>query len=60
MAADFTKYREDITKKDIVKESNIRELLQKLKESSQLNESQARILQERIDTYNNQLQVISK
>jgi hypothetical protein len=31
MAADFSKYRDDITKKDIEKEKSINELQQKLK-----------------------------
>ncbi len=39
MAADFSKYRADITKKDIEKEQSISELQQKLKQSGQLNET---------------------
>lgn len=60
MAADFSKYRADITKKDIEKEQSITELQTRLKQSGQLNESQTRLLQERIETFNNQNQVLAK
>ena len=53
LADEFTKYRSEIARKDIEKEKSIAELQLKLKESTQLNEKQAKQMQDRIETYNN-------
>jgi hypothetical protein len=60
LADEFTKYRSEISRKDVEKEQSIFELQQKLKESTHLNEQQTKSLQERIETYNNQCIVLQK
>ncbi len=53
MAYDLNKYRSEITKKDEEKEKSIDELQTKLKKSGQLNETQTKQLQDRIETLTN-------
>ena len=54
MAEQYSGFREDTKRNDAEMKRNIHELQQKLLESGQLNQSQTKQLQERIESFNNE------